>query len=120
MSGGIAHDKRQSQVSRLELEDASTPTRRTLVLSGELDVSSADQLEARVRQICDTTRTEVALDLSKLTFIDSSGLRAIVTAGEICELHGHEFVLIPGARNVRRVFELVRLADRLPSSYSSS
>jgi anti-sigma B factor antagonist len=104
----------------LDVQDAVSAGRHILVLSGELDIASADQLEAMVRQICDTATTEVVLDLSKLRFIDSSGLRAVLAAGEVCEEHGHEFVLVPGPRNIQRVFELTRLAERLPFRESGS
>jgi len=98
----------------LDVQEAVSAGRHTLILTGELDIASADQLEAMVRRICGKATSEVVLDLRGLTFIDSSGLLAILAAGEICEEHGHEFVLVPGPRNVQRVFELTRLAETLP------
>jgi anti-sigma B factor antagonist len=114
MSGGSTTDARWRGNSTLEVRDAVSTRQHVLVLSGELDVASADQLEALVRQICAKTKAEVVLDLRKLTFIDTAGLRAVVSAGETCEDHGHEFVLVPGPTHVQRVFELARVAERLP------
>ncbi|MEA2199898.1 MAG: anti-sigma factor antagonist [Solirubrobacteraceae bacterium] len=100
--------------STLEVQDAVSARSHVLVLSGELDVASADQLEALIRQICAQTTIEVVLDLSNLTFIDSAGLRAILLAGELCEDRGHEFAIVPGPTHVQRVFELARLTEKLP------
>jgi anti-sigma B factor antagonist len=48
-----------------------------LALVGELDIAVADRVEERFRQLREDDR-RVRLDLSKLDFIDSSGVRAIV------------------------------------------
>jgi anti-sigma B factor antagonist len=100
--------------STLDIQASESAGRHVLVLSGELDIASADQLEAMVRRICAKAKSEVVLDLSRLTFMDSCGLRAVLRAGEVCEEHGHEFALVPGPENVQRVFELARLTERLP------
>jgi anti-anti-sigma factor len=52
--------------------------------------------------------------LSKLTLIDSTGLRAVLFAKELSDRHGYEFVLIPGPSHVQRLFELAGLFDVLP------
>jgi anti-anti-sigma factor len=108
---GEAHWKGSST---LDIQDAVGAGRHVLVLSGELDIAAADQLESLVRQICAKTKTEVVFNLSRLTFIDSTGLRALLIAGEVCEEHGHEFALVPGPICVQRVFELAGLAEKLP------
>ena len=100
--------------SRLRVQDVVSGCRHILVLSGELDIASADQLEAIVRRVCGKATCEVVLDLTKLTFVDSTGLQAIIAAGELCEEHGREFMLVPGPKNVQRVFEVTHLTERLP------
>jgi anti-anti-sigma factor len=105
---------RRKAHSMLEVRESASARRHVFALSGALDVASADQLEALVRQVCAKTTTEVVLDLSRLTFMDSSGMKAIIKAGEICEEHGHEFALVPGPSHVQRLFEYVRRTDELP------
>jgi anti-sigma B factor antagonist len=89
-------------------------TRRTLVLSGELDMLVAPELEAAVRRLCDDGAGELVLDLRELTFMDSTGLRGTLAAYEFCRQSGYSFAVIPGPRQVQTVFELTGLADRLP------
>jgi anti-anti-sigma factor len=85
-----------------------------LVLSGELDVDSADALEQQVRGIQDTSVRELVIDLSELDFIDSSGLRAILHIDALEDSRGWRLKLIPGSEDVQRVFELTGTVERLP------
>jgi anti-anti-sigma factor len=85
----------------------------TLLLAGELDMAAAADVEA-VLLACANDALQLTLDLSQLTFMDSTGLRLIVFAQQLCREKGAEFALIPGPRQVQRVFELTALVDRLP------
>ena len=53
------------------------------------------------------------VDLSKLTFLDSTGLRCIVTADERAREEGRRIVIVRGPDAVQRVFAITRLDDRL-------
>jgi len=85
-----------------------------LVLTGELDVASAPTLEQRVMELCRTDAVEIVLDLGHLSFVDSSGLNAILRLKAVCEERGCEFYLTPGPPPVQRLFDITRLRDRLP------
>lgn len=49
-------------------------------LHGELDMATAPRLERVLTEALDAMPDEVRLDLSELTFLDSSGIRVLVTA----------------------------------------
>jgi anti-sigma B factor antagonist len=55
----------------------------------------------------------VVLDLSKLTFLDSTGLRCLVTADERARDEGRRVVIVRGPEAVQRVFSITRLEERL-------
>ncbi len=99
---------------QLELQDHGSGAQHTLVLTGELDMAWSSVLDAAVRKVCTEQTETVALDLRKLTFMDSSGLRAVLLAQELCEQHGCEFLLIPGPPQIQRLFEVTGLLERLP------
>ena len=86
----------------------------TLALSGELDIVSAAELEARLREVSSDGTTGITLDLSRVTFMDSAGLRAVLYAKELADSHECEFAVIPGPPNVQRLFELAALLNVLP------
>lgn len=73
-------------------------------LSGELDMLSAsclgDALAAARGSVA------VILDLSQLTFMDSSGLHAILTARNRLSEAGCRLVILRGSHQVQRVFEV--------------
>jgi anti-sigma B factor antagonist len=98
----------------LSIQGHSEGDRHTLLLTGELDIASAPELEGRAQELCAQSATELVIDLSQLEFIDSAGLNAILTVRALCQEHMCEFCLTPGARPVQRLFEITRLIDRLP------
>lgn len=99
---------------RLGVEDLVWGGRRTLILTGELDHGSAPMLNATLLKRRGLGTNKLSLDLSKLTFIDSTGLRGVLSAKELAESHGYEFLVIPGPRHIQRFFELAGLLDVLP------
>jgi anti-sigma B factor antagonist len=81
--------------------------------SGELDLSSAPELEAALRE-AQAERGEVVLDFSELAFIDSTGVHVVLGAFHAAESAGMGFAITGVAGEVLRAFELVGLVDRLP------
>jgi anti-sigma B factor antagonist len=100
--------------TQLEVQDIAAGVRHRLVLTGELDIASAPEIEALTQDIASDGTTAITLDLSKLTFMDCCGLRAILRTRELCESRGYEFTLTHGTDAVDRVFALTGLADELP------
>jgi anti-sigma B factor antagonist len=98
----------------VEAQDATGDGSHTLVLSGELDIASSAELKARLLQLCANQTTAITLDLSGLTFMDSTGLFMVLFAKELADTHGYDFLLIPGSPTIQHVFELTGLLDALP------
>jgi anti-anti-sigma factor len=63
--------------SKLMLEVEGTGPARTLHLAGELDILDAARLERLLQELMEKSE-EVVLDMSRLTFIDSAGLNAVL------------------------------------------
>ena len=57
--------------------------------------------------------TRIVMDLRDLRFMDSTGLRLLVTADLRLRREGRELALIPGPESVHRVFRLAMLEERL-------
>jgi anti-sigma B factor antagonist len=88
--------------------------RHVLVLSGELDIFAAPRLEETLIRLAGDGTTAVVLDLRKTTFIDSTGLRAILLGKELTDERGLRFSIVPGPPNVQRLFEVASLLEVLP------
>jgi anti-sigma B factor antagonist len=79
---------------------------------GELDLATAPELGDVLAEAPDRTSL-VILDLSELTFMDSSGLQVILTADARLDEADCRLVLVPGDRQVQRIFEITGTEDRL-------
>ena len=100
----------------MEILDVTTEDRNGLVhmaLVGELDLSSVPKVQEELRRVEADAPDTLVVDLSKLTFLDSTGLRCIVTADERAREAGRRMVIVRGPDAVQRVFTITRLEERL-------
>lgn len=81
---------------------------RILALSGELDLSNAAELGERLAGNIDTV-----LDLSDLSFIDSSGIHVLISAAQRAQSEGWAFSVQNAQPAVLRVIKLVGLDQHL-------
>jgi anti-anti-sigma factor len=92
--------------------------RHRLVLSGELDLASAGALADAVSKLCGEGAREIVLDIGELEFIDSTGLRAILSSRVVCAESSCALVVAPEADKVnpqvRRLLQVTGLLERLP------
>jgi anti-anti-sigma factor len=103
-------------LTAVEILEVTTEDRNGLAhvaLSGELDLSSVAKVQEELRRVEATSPATLVVDLSKLTFLDSTGLRCIVTADERARAAGRRVVIVRGPNAVQRVFAITRLDDRL-------
>jgi anti-sigma B factor antagonist len=84
-----------------------------LALSGELDVAGATDAQKRLLGLELRRGSELVLDLSGLTFLDSTGIRLILQASEHARMRGAGFVVVRPPAKVMRVLELVGLDEQL-------
>lgn len=81
-------------------------SRVAVVPEGELDASVTDLLEREVRELRGAGFDHVVIDLRKLRFIDSAGLRVLLSLRNDSLRDGHRLTLLRGSRDVQRLFEL--------------
>ena len=87
-----------------------------LVAEGEIDASSANTFEAAANQALAERPSAIEIDLSGVGFIDSSGLRAIITLSNRAR-EQHIDVSISGlSAAAKRVLEITGLIDTLRRS----
>jgi anti-sigma B factor antagonist len=83
----------------------------TVVVSGELDLATAPRLSAAVAEHGDAKL--LVLDMTTTTFIDSTGVRALLHADRRSLGSGSRLVVVAGDGAVRKVLELCGLDGRL-------
>ena len=100
-------------MSHLTIESRSDDGVEHLVLSGEFDLASVPAFEDRIAAAEAGSPGAIVVDLSGLEFMDSSGLRALVSADDRARRGSRRFAIVPGPPAVRRVFEITQLDQRL-------
>jgi anti-sigma B factor antagonist len=83
-----------------------------VVASGEIDLTSADRLQAQLRDLLNGSR-RLVLDLREVVFVDSTALHCMLVIDEASRAAGVEFALVRGPRQVQRLFDLTRTEERL-------
>jgi anti-sigma B factor antagonist len=84
-----------------------------LTVTGELDLRTSPELEERLSRAFDAGAELVILDLRGIEFMDSTGLRVLLSAHQHAHESGRRFALVRGADQVERVLTLTGVRDLL-------
>jgi anti-anti-sigma factor len=82
-------------------------------LFGDFDITGFKQVDEELARIQSNGQPTLTLDLRELTFIDSSGIRAILRADTRARALGKRLGLIAGPDRVHKVFQITRLDEQL-------
>lgn len=83
-------------------------------VSGDVDISCSSELRERLLAALEAPRARLILDLSEVTFMDASGLGALMAARRRSMLLGGGVRLVGASPPVRRVLEASGLRSRFP------
>ncbi|MEU8073050.1 MULTISPECIES: STAS domain-containing protein [unclassified Micromonospora] len=84
-----------------------------LLLAGELDLSTAGELNSTIDRLVAEGRRELLLDLTGLTFCDSTGIAAFVRGDNLVAADGGWLRLTGATGRVARVLQVTGLAEVL-------
>lgn len=97
------------------VSDVSTATtaHARCVLTGELDLATADDVRRLAKAALEATGPDLTVDLSGVTFLDCSGLSPLICLSRDIQSSGGRLTLTGARPQVRRVFDLTGLAVML-------
>jgi anti-sigma B factor antagonist len=84
-----------------------------IVLSGAFGLECVEQLEREFEDVAARSLNRLILDLRGLTFIDSTGMRAIFNMENRSREHQVQLIVARGTGQVRRAFELAGVDRRM-------
>lgn len=87
-----------------------------ITLAGEIDLANADDVEQELLRVEATDARIIRVDLSGLTFIDSTAIRLLVLASARASADGNRLSLHNPSDRVLRVLHIAGIAARLPIS----
>ena len=80
-----------------------------LPLEGEIDLHVSPQIAGQLSTLIKQKPKQLVVDLSKVTYIDSSGLAVLIEAMQNVGGYGGQFALTGLQEGVRPIFEIARL-----------
>jgi anti-sigma B factor antagonist len=99
-------------VEQFSLRPGDRDDETTLYAFGDVDIVSRDAFTEALVALVDRNRERAVVDLSDVTFMDSSGIHALLVARGHAENAGRTLVVRPSAP-VRRVLSVTGLLDVL-------
>lgn len=85
----------------------------TLELGGDVDLANAPELTARLEAVIDASTGAITVDLSHVTFLDSSGVEVLVLAQRRLKADGRRLTVRNPSELVFRVLKLSGVAGIL-------
>lgn len=82
-----------------------------VAVAGEIDVYTSPALQSRLVEVLRDGSSSVILDLSNVTFLDSTGLGVLITALKRCRSADGDLTLVTAQPNVLKVLEITGLND---------
>ena len=99
--------------SHLSINRSADAQGVVLTLSGELDLSSAPELERQLNAVLAEAHPRVVLDLEELSFVDSVGVNVLFRGKKTADSAGVQLVFRRPTAQLDRVFALVGVVDWL-------
>ena len=93
----------------VEIQTTTIDDEILITVKGEVDLYSSPELRTAILDAVPAAAAEVAVDLSGVDYIDSSGVATLVEGLKSAREHDKKFVLVKPAASVRQVLELARL-----------
>ncbi|HEV7562296.1 MAG TPA: STAS domain-containing protein [Solirubrobacterales bacterium] len=122
----MSSEERNVNAGQLKLRMAQYGETCMIQLDGELDLANAAALEQELDAALRNGNARVIVDMSELTFIDSTGIALLVTAAGGADGNGdgngegRVRFLRSRAAAVNRVLDLTGVAERLPFADASA
>ena len=120
MSDAVPRDREPLRADQLiELGNLTLTSRRegdvySICLSGELDLATAGAVDDELIRVESTDASSIVLDLSGVSFIDSTGIRMLFSAAARARTDSGRLTLRRGSAAVQRALQLSALEDQLP------
>jgi anti-sigma B factor antagonist len=89
------------------MSQAATPS--VFSPEGAIDLHVSPEMRASLREIIDGKPKRLVVDLSRVPYVDSSGLAVLIGAMQSLELDGGVFLLAGAQETVQAILESARL-----------
>lgn len=102
----------QLDIQRVDVDGGAV----VLVVRGEIDIASVAELESALDLAL--ADRHLVLDLTEVTFVDSTGLRAFIIANDLAVARGGRLTLAASPGPVRRLLDITGVGENLSTTES--
>lgn len=102
-----------AEIDQLDIRVDEGDDQAVIYLDGELDPHTAPLLQEELDRLVAKGSTKIVLDMSALRFIDSSGLRVVISAHRRVRDAGGHLALRSPSDTARRLLEITGLTDHI-------
>lgn len=78
-------------------------------VTGDIDLSNADQVKSSIESAIDSGAQKIAVDLRSVGFMDSTGLRVLIESHEKLAGEEGELAIVATKGPIERLFEITAL-----------
>ena len=98
--------------SELKKADERKDNKSEIFLKGEVDIYTSQNLKERLYAVLDETNTDIRINCTELTYIDSTGLGVLVGALKKAKQTGRSIIISDLKDNIKKLFLITGL-DKL-------
>jgi anti-sigma B factor antagonist len=84
-----------------------------ITVAGEVDLATSPDLEETLQRLVEAGCARLVVDFAELTFLDCSGITALMRAARLAREAGATFTVTNPRANVRRVFDIAEMNEFL-------
>ncbi len=97
----------------MDIEVTQSSQVTVVVPKGDLDAAAAAHMKQALKELIDTGKTSLVVDLDGVPYIDSAGLGELVSAMKRVRQAGGDLRLCALRAEVRGIFEMTRLIEEM-------
>ncbi|MDK8183188.1 STAS domain-containing protein [Paenibacillus sp. UMB4589-SE434] len=88
----------------------------TIQLQGDLDLAASGEFRSFMEPLANDSTNQLTLDLSKLTYIDSTGIGILISIVKVRKAAGAPFFVENVPSQVQKLFDMTGISKFLTSS----
>jgi anti-sigma B factor antagonist len=106
---------RMPPATELQIADQALDERtHVIALVGQVDLYSAPEFKQRTAEVIEQGKSRIVVDLSRVSFMDSTGLSVLVGALKRLRLVGGALAVVSANEDTLRLFEITGLNASFP------
>ena len=102
-----------SEITKINVGTAYDETKEELTGPVELDIENQSQFVEIINKIFEDGSNKVLVDMTNISYIDSSGLWALFEGHKKAKQKNGHLVLINPSKDVRRVLDITKMSSKM-------